>query len=318
MLAVLLALGATQSHSKEKPAAAGPITSVQVEPLRISLRGKWAAQALLVMGKRTDGSVQDVTARAQFKSLNTKIATVSKAGLIKPVADGVTTVSVFVPGQAGKQRINVSVVVEDSRGTAASFLNQVQPTLGKLGCNSTACHGAKRGKGGLMLSLFGGDPQSDFEALTKAVRGRRINRVEPMKSLLFQKAVGAAEHPGPKLTAGTPEYEILVSWLLRGAPWIDANEAQLVSLKVSPAARVLKKGESQQLLVSAVYSDGFERDVTHDSVYHSSEPKTVSVSADGKATAADLGESVVVVNYMRKAAVARWRFRSRSPRHSPN
>ncbi len=84
---------------------------------------------------------------------------------------------------------------------------------------------------------------------------QRINHVEPMKSLLLQKAVGAAEHPGPKLTAGTPEYEILVSWLLRGAPWIDVNEAQIVSLTVSPAARVLKKGESQQLLVSAVYSD---------------------------------------------------------------
>ena len=146
-----------------------------MEPLRILLRGK-----------RTDGSVQDVTARAQLKSLNKKITTVSKAGLIKPVADGVTTVSVFVQDQVGKQR---------------------------------------------------------------------INHVEPMKSLLLQKAVGAVEHPGPKLTAGTPEYEILVSWLLRGAPWIDANEAQIVALKVSPAARVLKKEESQQLLVSAVYSD---------------------------------------------------------------
>ena len=50
----------------------------------------------------------------------------------------------------------------------------VIPALTKAGCNSGACHGSFQGRGGLRLSLLGFDPAHDFEALTKASRGRRI------------------------------------------------------------------------------------------------------------------------------------------------
>ena len=60
------------------------------------------------------------------------------------------------------------------------------------------CHGAARGKGGLQISLFGGDAAADFEALTKAAGGRRINRTDPRDSLLYLKATGGLDHPGTK------------------------------------------------------------------------------------------------------------------------
>ena len=59
--------------------------------------------------------------------------------------------------------------------TANLRLGDVMPLMNRLGCNTAACHGSAKGKGGLSLSMFGADPQSDYEALTKADGGRQQN-----------------------------------------------------------------------------------------------------------------------------------------------
>src|SRR4029077_1325955 len=128
----------------------------------------------------------DVTLQAKFKSSNRKVAAVSKEGLVTPVADGEANIELNVNGR--KQKLHVTV--RDSKVPHIAFLTGVRPLLSKLGCNAAQCHGAARGKGGLRLSLFSGDPKSDFEALTKAAGGRRINRAEPADSLLYLKATG--------------------------------------------------------------------------------------------------------------------------------
>jgi hypothetical protein len=298
-LAVAGGLRATPPQPKiAKPAA------LEVEPSKCVLRGRWASQSLLVTARLADGTVRDVTASARFKSARSKTAAVSKTGAVTPVADGATTIAVSVPGFGKKT--SVAVTVQDSHNAAASFLNQVRPMISKLGCNTSACHGAQKGKGGLRLSLFGGDPESDFEALTKAAQGRRINRVEPMNSLVLGKATGAAPHAGgAKLRAGSPEYEMLVSWLAGGAPWSLPGEPQVTALQVYPEKRTLAKGESQQLLVMALYSDGRQKDVTADSTFQSLDAKVASMSAGGKVEASAYGESAIVVNYLRQSGIAR-------------
>src|SRR5215831_10583647 len=66
-----------------------------------------------------------------------------------------------------------------------SFRNEVIPILTRLGCNSGACHGALAGKGGMKLSLRGYAPEDDHFVLTRQVKGRRVNLVEPAKSLML-------------------------------------------------------------------------------------------------------------------------------------
>jgi Protein of unknown function (DUF1549)/Protein of unknown function (DUF1553) len=277
------------------------IVSIRIEPPQVKLTGKWASQSLLVTGKLADGTVRDLTARAQFKSARSKIAEVSKAGVITPVAEGAAAISVSI---RGVKKISIPVIVENVKNASASFVNHMRPILSKLGCNSGECHGAQKGRGGLRLSLFGGEPEADFEALTKAAQGRRINRAEPMKSLLLAKSTGALGHKAA-LRPGTPEYEIVVSWLVHGTPWNLDKEPQIVRLQVFPETRVLSKGDAQQLLVTAVYSDGATKDVTRDSVYQTSNRNTASVSAAGRVEAGEFGESVIIVNYLRRAGIAR-------------
>ena len=70
---------------------------------------------------------------------------------------------------------------------AVSFRNHVVPVLTKMGCNSGACHGAAAGKNGFSLTLRGYDPAADYDAITRQAGGRRVNKLEPARSLLLLK-----------------------------------------------------------------------------------------------------------------------------------
>jgi hypothetical protein len=263
------------------------LTAIQVAPGDFSLSGKWAAQRIVVTGRLADGALRDVTGQAQFKSSNRKVAAVGKTGIVSPVADGEANIEVAAGGK--KQKLHVTV--KGSREAAAAFLTEVRPLLSKFRCNATECHGAARGQGGLRLSLFGGEPQADFDALTRAHGGRRFNRVDPEQSLLHTVHGGTGD--------------IILAWLTAGAPWTNAAKAQIASLQVYPEERVLPKGQGQRLLVTATFTDGEVRDVTGDAAYHSSAPKIASVSGEGVVRTEATGDAAIVVTYQRQSAVFR-------------
>jgi hypothetical protein len=297
------------------PAFAGEpklkLTWIQAAPGDFALVGKWASQHIVVTGKLPDGTLRDVTGQTRFKSSNSKVAAVAKTGLVTPVADGEANIELNANGK--KQKLHVTV--KGSRTQAAAFLTELRPLLSKLGCNTAQCHGAARGKGGLRLSLFGGDAESDFEALTRAVGGRRINRADPRDSLLYLKATGELGHPGTK--AGSRETDILLTWLNAGAPWTGKENAQITDLKLYPGERQFQKGQTQRLLVTATFSDGQLRDVTADAAYHTSNPKIATVSAEGEVRAEDTGDAAVVVTYQRKSAVLRLAVPQPAPKPFP-
>src|SRR5208283_2261743 len=83
-------------------AAGGPpklkLTSIQVAPGDFSLDGRWASQRVVVTGILADGSRRDVTGFTSFRSADSKVAMVDKLGLVTPVRDGSTTISLSVAG----------------------------------------------------------------------------------------------------------------------------------------------------------------------------------------------------------------------------
>src|SRR5829696_10435374 len=91
-----------------------------------------------------------------------------------------------------------------------SFRKHVIPVLTKMGCNSGACHGAAAGKNGFALTLRGYDPEADYDTITRAAAGRRVNKLEPAKSLLLLKPTETLPHMGGKrFEVGSPEYSVL-------------------------------------------------------------------------------------------------------------
>lgn len=187
-----------------------------------------------------------------------------------------------------------------------SFSREIRPILATYGCSAVECHGSANGKGGLRLSMFGAYPEEDYAALVKSAGGRRINPVEPAKSLLLLKVTGTLPHAGTKkIPLGSPEYKLLLSWIAQGAPWGDEKAARLVSLKITPEKQTLQKGQTGKLTIQAVYSDGLEKDVTRDAMGRSLDAGVATWSSNGQVTAKDYGEAVIVVSYLRHFALGR-------------
>ena len=192
------------------------------------------------------------------------------------------------------------------KGGQPSFLADVMPVLNRTGCSTVACHGSQKGKGGLNFSMFGADPQSDYEALTKADGGRRINKVEPAKSLLLLKATGGVRHAGKqRFEPNSHDYQVIAAWIAGGAILARENEPALVSLEVAPAEQVLQPGQSVQLTATARFSDHSSKDVTRQTRYSLTQEGVCSVDLSGKVTAAKCGEVVVIASYLRQPTTVR-------------
>jgi hypothetical protein len=188
-----------------------------------------------------------------------------------------------------------------------SFLNEVMPILAKAGCNSGGCHAKPEGQNNFKLSVFGYDPNADYNEVVSDVRGRRLFFAAPEQSLLLLKASGRIPHEGgERLPVGSPWYRTVLAWIEQGAP-LDPPEAPRVrKIQASPSAPVLQPGEKAQLRVTAEFSDGSRQDVTAMAVYQSNDKDLLSVNDAGAVSAgATRGDGVVVVNYMGLVDVVR-------------
>jgi hypothetical protein len=180
-----------------------------------------------------------------------------------------------------------------------SFRNHVIPILTKAGCNSGACHGAAAGKNGFKLTLRGYDPETDYLTLTRQAAGRRTNALEPARSLLLLKPTRAVPHMGGKRFAvGSPEYNVIASWIAAGTPAPRDSDARIQRLEVTPGKRTLGEGQEVQLAVRARFSDGKVEDVTRWSRFTSGDETVAGVDDTGLVKAQGFGETAINVSYL--------------------
>ncbi|MBL9124681.1 MAG: DUF1549 domain-containing protein, partial [Planctomycetaceae bacterium] len=186
------------------------------------------------------------------------------------------------------------------------FELDVQPILSRAGCNSGACHGKARGQNGFALSLLGFDAEFDYAAIVKDARGRRLFPAAAERSLLLQKATGAVPHGGgARIRWQGPEFETVRQWIAQGMPRAGADDPQLERIILAPDEHVLAAGATEQLVVTAHYSDGSTRDVTALTNFASNEAVIVAVDEAGRVTAGKLpGEASIMARYM--GSIATW------------
>lgn len=196
----------------------------------------------------------------------------------------------------------------DVRAGEPTYRHDVMAVLSKAGCNAGGCHGNGQGKGGFKLSLRGEDPALDWQALTREQAGRRVNLLEPERSLVLLKATAQLAHEGgSRFAPGSPEHHAFLAWLRAGAP--DSGvEKKLVKLEVPFTEKVLVEPETRvQLSATAIFADGERRDVSRVAVY---EPNNsiVKVAHDGLVTREEPGESTVLVRYLDQQVPVRLAF----------
>ena len=185
-----------------------------------------------------------------------------------------------------------------ARGSDVLYRRDVMAVISKAGCNLGGCHGNGQGKGGLKISLRGQDPDLDWLALVRDQGGRRVNLLEPERSLLLQKATAQLAHEGgQRFAVGSPEYQIVRTWIVDGA--MDSGaDLRLTKLDVTPPGAVLiEPQDAVQIAAKATFSDGSTRDVTGLAVY---EPNNMGAkaSAGGRVTREKFGETTVLVRYL--------------------
>jgi hypothetical protein len=283
------------------PLSAAEYQSLTVFPSTIELTGPRAEQRIGVLGEKIDGSRRDLSGEAVFETASTRVARAGKDGIVRPVSDGVTQLTVVV----GAKRVQVPIKVKGMTIDApVQFTREVEPVLTRTGCNMGACHGAQHGKGGFRLSLFGFDSPFDHSQIVQSAEGRRIVLSEPERSILLQKPAGIMDHAGgERFKIGSRYYEILKRWLEDGAPGPTARDPHIKSIEVWPTSRRLRSGEKQQILVRATWSDGLAEDVTSLAQFDALNDSVASVSPDGLITAKAVGESHIMIRFAGQARV---------------
>ncbi len=179
-----------------------------------------------------------------------------------------------------------------------SLSRHISPMLYQLGCSAGTCHGSFSGKGGLRLALFAGNADQDHANL-RGVSARRIDPMQPERSLLLLKPTLGIEHMGgKKLTKGTWQYDLLRRWIEAGAPYDPAAELKVLSLRTEPATLTVPVEQtSQPLKAFAKLSNGTEEEVTKFTRFEALDPGIAEVDATGKVKGVRTGDIAILAHY---------------------
>src|SRR5262249_35816513 len=160
------------------------------------------AGAQLVVTARHNGAPElapDWTRRATYSSSDLRVVAAGPTGVLLARGDGTATVTVTV----GRSSVVVPVTVAGVVPRPAAPFEDVLPILSKAGCNAGACHASQFGKGGLKLSVFASQPEDDHRALVRDGLGRRVDPLDPTRSLMLLKpTLGTPHGGGRRLRAG--------------------------------------------------------------------------------------------------------------------
>ena len=272
------------------------LEKLEIFPENINLETKRDFHRLVVFATFKDATTRDVTAFANLRVGDEKIAAFDGYSVHAVADSGMTQVVAELGGQTARAPVAVK---DGQKDRAISFRLDVMPVFLRSTCNSGGCHGAARGKDGFRLSLFGMDPDGDYIRLTREMIGRRINLAIPEESAMVEKTTGVVPHSGNKLYDADSLYnKAILEWIATGAKDDPADIAKVTGIEVFPKQIVLEGKEStQQITVRATYSDGTDRDVTKLALFMSNNDPVASISKDGVVKSAERGAAFMLARF---------------------
>jgi hypothetical protein len=306
---LLVALnGSPASASSPAPQPAPAVVSLRLLPQQATLWGARAAQRFVVLGMGADGLERDVTGRSHFSISQPQLASIEERGRLTARADG----ELELKAEVGMQVATGHVRIEGSKEAQPfSFARDIGRILTQHGCNTADCHGSVKGQKGFKLSLNALYPRDDYGWIVEGgiyqvltthqakPRKPRIDRQKPEASLLLLKATETINHGGGmRFPAGSSDYQEVVDWIKKGAPYGEEQPAKAVRvtrLAIEPGQLVLDAKGKLQLLVTAVLSNGHREDVTGKVLYASNNKEVARVSPDGVVEAVRPGETALTV-----------------------
>jgi uncharacterized protein YjdB len=228
------------------------LIELQVEPAAVEL-GVGEQVQLVVTGFYSDGGQQDVTALADYSASNPNAASVSATGLVSAHAPGQSAVTAQFEGLRDRCSVTVRQV------TVVDFW--LEPTQLELQPGGQA-----------QLTAWAQYSDGRLEQVTAATDFSSSNP-------------GVAQVAASGLVSAAAEGETVVTGRFAGfEDAVDVRvvaQPELIGIAVEPSSRQIDPGQSFQLSVLALYSDGSSQDVTARAGYTSSVPAVATVDAGG-------------------------------------
>ncbi len=275
-------------------------------PPRISIPvgGSWTR--LIVSEVSNEEFYRDISDKFQFASRDPEMLDLLN-GHWKALQTGETFIDILNPERKKVGSIPVSIL-DSFREVVPNFVDDVQPILTKAGCNNGACHAKPGGRNGFELSVFGFDPDADYQEIVHEGRGRRVFPASPNQSLLLMKPTLRTPHEGGNpLDVDSEFYRTLAKWIQEGMPFQGKKSSKLKSIEVVPNQGRLQKQTSFNLLVIAHYENGAMRDVTHLSEFTSTDKDLLEVDHHGKAHSLERnGQAVIIARFSGHVAESHW------------
>jgi hypothetical protein len=258
------------------------------------------SQMVVLLATDGEGVTREVTLEAKWEVNDPSVIALAPPRKLNGHSKGSGELIASFDGST----VKVPVEVLPERKHELSFINDIVPVFTRANCANSNCHGSVRGQKGFKLSLFGSDPELDYDAITKNSDGRRIDRANPSKSLVLLKPTFQVPHGGgPRFKVDSPEYKLMLEWLSKGAPFDEPGQARLAKLSVHPPNhRFHGLGGSIQLIAVGEYSDGSVRDLTQIVNYSSNVSAIASVASSGAVKAEIPGETAIMARTLGRAA----------------
>ncbi|MCC6383351.1 MAG: DUF1549 domain-containing protein, partial [Dehalococcoidia bacterium] len=270
---------------------------LKIYPPEVRFHAASDGQAILVVATDDEGVSREVTAEA---TLSTGPLAQVEGRTVKGAQPGTGKLRAAFDGLSAE----VPIEILKPRAAGLSFINDIVPIFTRADCANSNCHGSVRGQKGFKLSLFGSDPDVDYDAITRNADGKRIDKANPANSLVLRKPAFQEPHGGgQRFKVASDDYNLILEWLQRGAPYDAAGQARLRALTVYPPEwRMVGVETRLQLIAVGEYNDGSVRDLTSAVAFSSNIAAIASVKPGGLVTAEQAGETAIMARTLGRAA----------------
>ena len=262
---VLLSLAGCLCNCGTSNVVAGPPTlaSIALTPGNASIAAGTTKQ-FTATGTYSNGSTQNLTSAATWKSSVPGVATISAAGLATTAAKGASSISATMGSITGSTTLTVT----------APTLVSIAVTPG----NPSIAAGTMQ-----QFTATGTYSDGSTQNLTSA-------------ATWSSSASGVATISAAGLAASAAKGASSISATMgsiRGSTTLTVTAPTLVSIAVTPTNPSIAAGTTRQFTATGTYSDGSTQNLTSTATWSSSAPGVATISAAGLATSLAKGTSSI-------------------------
>lgn len=252
---------------------AATLSSLAVTPATATI-AIGAGQQFTAIATYSDGSAQDVSAKAAWTSATPANATVNAAtGLSTGIAAGTSNIAAAFGGKSAAAQLTVSPAT-----LTAIAITPLTPAIAIGATQQFTVSGS-----------FSDGTTRDLTAVSAFASATPATASIAADGLALGKVAGTTQITA---TTGT----------LTASTVLTVNPATLLSIAVTPQSPIVPVAATRQLAVIATYSDNSTADVTASSSFVSVTPAAATVAGNGRVTGVAFGSSIMNASFNGKTA----------------